>query len=128
MRSGKFTRAQLTLDRKQAVTTHAQQLEEIEARLRETEQRLQQAKSSPPRPGANQHRNPTENAFANRAQGTSGDYKSPLTMRRKPQANTHTAKDASGACPDTPTSDTSTDRFVLVDRPGTAQTEEEDRA
>jgi hypothetical protein len=40
--------------RKQAVTTHTQELEAIEARLRETEERLKEARNSPPRPNARQ--------------------------------------------------------------------------
>lgn len=49
--------------KKQAVTTHAQELEALEAKLRETEERLKLAKSSPPRRKDSQRRSPLEGAF-----------------------------------------------------------------
>src|SRR5437763_1227483 len=49
--------------RKQAVTHHAQELEALEAKLRETEERLKQAKNSPPRRKDSQRRTPIEGVF-----------------------------------------------------------------
>ncbi|ORY00394.1 hypothetical protein BCR34DRAFT_575843 [Clohesyomyces aquaticus] len=110
--------------KKQAVSNHAQELEALEARLRETEERLKQAKSSPPAFARknSQRRTPIESTFAEQDRARVSEASSPLAQvhtRQKPDGET---KDIPGALPDTPTSYSSTE-YVLVDRPRTAQME-----
>ncbi|KAL5384329.1 hypothetical protein DPSP01_005476 [Paraphaeosphaeria sporulosa] len=50
--------------KKQAVSTHTQELEALEAKLRETEERLNQARNSPPRRKDSQRRTPVEGTFS----------------------------------------------------------------
>ncbi|KAF2639386.1 hypothetical protein P280DRAFT_403231 [Massarina eburnea CBS 473.64] len=68
--------------KKQAVTTHSQELEALEAKLRATEERLKLAKTSPPRRKDSQRRTPIEGSFAaeDKARLDSG---SPLARRQK---------------------------------------------
>lgn len=106
------------------MSTHTQQLEALEARLRETEARLKQAKSSPPSRKDSQRRTPIEGTFPDDAKARIQDPSSPLAGRGKPENNIQAAKKMPGALPDTPTSDNSTE-YVLVDRPRTAQSEDE---
>jgi hypothetical protein len=102
----------LTRHRKQAVTTHAQELEALEAKLRETEARLKQAKTSPPRNNDGQR---TENNM--RAESTG----SPMARRQKENLVPQSTEHMPGALPGTPSSDRSAE-YVIVDRPLTAQT------
>lgn len=95
--------------KKQAVTTHAQELEALEARLRETEARLQQAKSSPPARNHSQRRSPLEGSFPPGDRGRMAEPASPLaevTNRQRPAVNTRNVKD-------------------MPDRPRTAQSQGE---
>ncbi|KAF2732023.1 hypothetical protein EJ04DRAFT_441788 [Polyplosphaeria fusca] len=101
--------------KKQAVTTHSQELEALEARLRETEARLQQAKTSPPSGKHSQRPGPLEGTVS------ANDR---VTNRQRPAVNTRNTKDMPGAQPDTPTSYNSTE-YVLVDRPHTGQSQGE---
>lgn len=110
----------LTLARKQEVTSHTQQLEALEARLRETEERLKQAKSSPPSRKGSQRRSPIEDAFPDDAKERLREAGSPSAARRKPQNSMQTQEGAAGASPDTPTSDKSTE-YVMVARPRSAR-------
>jgi hypothetical protein len=107
-------RAPADSPRKQAVSTHAQELEALEAKLRETEERLKMARNSPPRRKDSQRRTPIESTFP--------QNDSPL--RQKEDAG---ARDAKGALSGSPSSDNSTE-YVLVDRPRTARTEDGQRA
>jgi Tfp pilus assembly protein PilX len=116
------TRAMLTPTRRQQdVTSRTKQLEALEARLRETEERLKQAKSSPPTRKNSQRRTPVEDTFPPDAKARIGDAQSPLAMRRQQEAAKENAR--LGALPQTPpsASDGSTDSYVLVDRPPTAR-------
>ncbi|PVH91374.1 hypothetical protein DM02DRAFT_636158 [Periconia macrospinosa] len=93
--------------KKQVVSSHSQELEALEARLRETEERLKLAKSSPPRRKDSQRRTPTQGSFPN------NDKASPMASRQK--------ENISGApLPETPSSDRSAE-YVFVDRPPTAK-------
>lgn len=75
-------------EKKQAVTSHTQQLEEIEARLRETEERLRQAKSSPPPARKDsQRRAPINTAFSHDGQADPNTQTSPTTGRRRQDEN-----------------------------------------
>lgn len=51
--------------KKQAVTDHTQQLEALEARLKETEERLKEVQTSPPRRKDSQRRTPRQDTFHN---------------------------------------------------------------
>ncbi|KAF2675960.1 hypothetical protein K458DRAFT_425124 [Lentithecium fluviatile CBS 122367] len=112
--------------KKQAVSTHAQELEALEAKLRETEERLKRAKSSPPRRKDSQRRTPIEGAFPaeDRARLETG---SPLARRDKENVGPRETKDMSGALSGSPSSGNSTD-YVMVDRPRTARTDDGERA
>ncbi|OCK77140.1 hypothetical protein K432DRAFT_407572 [Lepidopterella palustris CBS 459.81] len=125
-----------TLDRKvhqkkQSVSTHTQELEALEARLRETEERLKQAKSSPPFSRKNsQRRTPIRGTFAeeDKARSTEPTSPSPLakvtSAPRRPTVHTESQNPSDqstlapmpGALPDTPRSYTSRE-YVMVDRP-----------
>ncbi|CAI6262859.1 unnamed protein product [Periconia digitata] len=95
--------------KKQIVSSHSQELEALEARLRETEERLKQAKSSPPRRKDSQRRTPTQGSFP--VDGNASG--SPIASRHK--------ENMPGALPpDTPSSDRSAE-YVFVDRPLTAK-------
>lgn len=65
--------------KKQIVSSHSQELEALEARLRETEERLKLAKSSPPRRKDSQRRTPVQASFPaeDRSSG------SPIASRQK---------------------------------------------
>jgi Tfp pilus assembly protein PilX len=107
--------------RKQAVTTHTQELEALEARLRETEERLKNVKSSPPSRKASQRQ--TTSSDADKA--PSGEASSPLAMRQKTHVDPRASKATAGAQSESSTSDNSTE-YVLVDRPQTAPTDDEE--
>ncbi|KAL1605310.1 hypothetical protein SLS60_004858 [Paraconiothyrium brasiliense] len=68
--------------KKQAVTTRAQELEALEAKLRETEERLNQARNSPPRRKDSQRRTPTEDAFSAQDKARLENGGSPLPVRQ----------------------------------------------
>ena len=106
--------------RKQAVTTHTQELEELEARLRATEERLKQAKSSPPSRKASQRQTHVQGTDKAR----SGEAGSPLAVRQKTRA---VPQAATGVQSESPISENSTE-YVLVDRPSTAQSTNSERA
>ncbi|KAF2256863.1 hypothetical protein BU26DRAFT_513621 [Trematosphaeria pertusa] len=93
--------------KKQAVSHHAQELEALEAKLRETEERLKQAKTSPPRRKDSQRRTPIQSAFPDEDRARLAAAGSPLAARRK--ENARPQKD-------------------LPDRPRTAQTEDGEKA
>ncbi|KAF2470679.1 uncharacterized protein BDR25DRAFT_225239 [Lindgomyces ingoldianus] len=101
--------------KKQAVTSRAQELEALEARLRETEERLKQARSSPPSYTRkdSERQSPFQSTLPEQDKAHVEEPSSPLTQP---------AKDMPGALPETPTSYNSTE-YVLVDRPHTAQNE-----
>ncbi|KAF2789853.1 hypothetical protein K505DRAFT_327965 [Melanomma pulvis-pyrius CBS 109.77] len=113
--------------KKQAVTTHTQELEALEARLRAAEERLKQAKSSPPSRNASQRRTPLQGVFPDADKARVGEAGSPLAVRPKSRADPQAAKAIPGALSESPTSDNSTE-YVLVDRPRTAQTDDGERA
>ncbi|KAF2263200.1 hypothetical protein CC78DRAFT_604711 [Lojkania enalia] len=113
--------------KKQAVSSHAQELEALEARLRETEERLKQARSSPPNRKNSQRRTPVQGAFADDDKARIGEPASPLAQRQKLVADTRAANTMPGALPETPASYNSTE-YVLVDRPRTAQSQEGEKA
>ena len=93
------------------MTTHAQELEALEARLRETEERLKPAKTSPspPRRKDSQRRTPVEGTFADADKAREAG--SPVARHNNAYP---------GALPTTPSSHNSAD-YVLVDRPLTTQ-------
>ncbi|KAF2745787.1 hypothetical protein M011DRAFT_446335 [Sporormia fimetaria CBS 119925] len=89
--------------KKQEVSNHTQQLEALEARLRETEERLKQAKSSPPAKRASQPQ-PRDNEGE---QGTG----SPTTARRVPREQMQSTEGAAA-------------EYVVVARPRPEETED----
>jgi hypothetical protein len=104
--------------RKQAVSTHAQELEALEAKLRETEERLKQARNSPPRRKDSQRRTPIESTFP------------AADSARRQQENTapQNTRNMPGALSRSPPSGNSTE-YVMVERPRTARTDNgEERA
>ncbi|KAL5398770.1 hypothetical protein PMIN06_008400 [Paraphaeosphaeria minitans] len=68
--------------KKQAVSTHAQELEELEAKLRATEERLHQARNSPPRRKDSQRRTPVEGTFSAQDKARLESSGSPQPMRQ----------------------------------------------
>ncbi|KAF2865392.1 hypothetical protein BDV95DRAFT_612776 [Massariosphaeria phaeospora] len=108
--------------KKQAVSTHAQELEALEARLRETEERLNKAKTSPPRRSDSRRRTPIQSTFPEEDKSGVGRG-SPLAANRKPRVDALPTRDMPGALPETPASYNSTE-YVLVDRPRTSQNED----
>lgn len=97
----------LTRCRKQAVTTQTQELEALEARLREAEDRLKKASSnSPPQRKDGQRRSPLTGVFPD----------SPLAQRTAQVMGQHSA----GALPTTPSSHSSAD-YIMVERPQSSQ-------
>jgi hypothetical protein len=98
--------------RKQAVTTQTQELEALELRLREAEDRLKQASSnSPPRRKDSQRRSPLAGAFP-----------------AQDKARIEATKTIAGALqPTTPASQNSAD-YVLVERPHSSRTVEAEKA
>lgn len=96
------------------MTDHTQQLEALEARLKETEERLKEVQNSPPRRKDSQRRTPRQDTFHNDDKARS---------RQNPAGMRNTA----GASPESPASANSTE-YVLVDRPPTAQSTAEGRA
>ncbi|KAF1962793.1 hypothetical protein CC80DRAFT_97700 [Byssothecium circinans] len=109
--------------KKQAVTTHSQELEALEAKLRETEERLKQAKTSPPRRKDSQRRTPVQAAFSAQDKARLESAGSPMARRQKENM---AAQNMPGALPNTPSSERSA--YVLVDRPRTAQTDDGEKA
>jgi chromosome segregation ATPase len=112
--SSRCASALLTGNRKQAVTTQTQELEALEARLRATEERLNQAKegNSPPRRKDSHTKTPLQSTFSEQDTARLGAA-SPLAQK---------TANMPGALPQTPTptSTTSAD-YVLVERPRSAQ-------
>jgi hypothetical protein len=105
------TKPRLTLPppRKQAVSTQTQELEALEARLREAEDRLKQASSnSPPRRKNSERRSPITGVFPDQ---DTAQLKSPLVQRNAL---------AAGAPTTTPSSQNNAD-YVLVERPRSSQ-------
>ena len=95
------------------VSSHSQELEALEARLRETEERLKLAKSSPPRRKDSQRRTPTQGSFPSEDKARLESTGSPIASRQK--------ENMPGALlPETPSSDRSAE-YVFVDRPPTAK-------
>lgn len=114
----------LTLSRKQAVTSQTQELEALELRLREAENRLKQAKSnSPPRRKNSQRRSPLEGAFPEQDKARVNGPASPLAQK----TNAHVMGNTSGAAPTTPSSQNSAD-YVMVERPRSSQRVEAEKA
>ncbi|KAF2115617.1 hypothetical protein BDV96DRAFT_612320 [Lophiotrema nucula] len=112
--------------KKQAVTTHTQELEALERRLRETEERLNKAKTSPSNRKDSQRRSPLEGTSRAEDKARLGEPASPLgevQNRQRPVADTYAGRKIPGALPRTPTSYSSAD-YVLVDRPRTAQSQQ----
>ncbi|KAF2190596.1 hypothetical protein K469DRAFT_721501 [Zopfia rhizophila CBS 207.26] len=116
--------------KKQAVSSHTQELEALEARLRETEERLKQAKSSPPAARKNsQRRTPIRGTLPDEDKAQLGESSSPLAhaqARQRSGADLKTAKDMPGALPETPASYNSAE-YVIVDRPHSAQNSEDEQ-
>jgi len=122
------------LQKKQAVSSHTQELEALEAKLRETEERLKQAKTSPSSFSRknSQRRTPIQGTFAEADKARTSDSNSPLSQvtniprRPNPQAESQKSNDQSplppmpGAMPETPRSYTSRD-YVMVDNPHDGQ-------
>lgn len=103
--------------RKQAVSTHAQELEALEAKLRETEERLNQARNSPPRRKDSQRRTPVDGTFSAQDKAHLESAGSPRPLRQtKP-----------GALSEPSQSDNSTE-YVFVDRPLSARTDDGETA
>lgn len=70
--------------KKQAVNTQTQELEALEAKLREAEDRLNQAKSnSPPRRKDSQRRSPLEGVFADQDKARLQGASSPLAQKQQ---------------------------------------------
>ncbi|KAF2708477.1 hypothetical protein K504DRAFT_308103 [Pleomassaria siparia CBS 279.74] len=113
--------------KKQAVTTHTQELEALEARLRATEERLKQAKSSPPSHKDSQHRSPLEGTFSDADKARIGEVSSPLAARQKTRINSQATKTVSGAPESPPISENSTE-YVLVDRRRSGEIDDEETA
>ncbi|KAH8717128.1 hypothetical protein GQ44DRAFT_624126 [Phaeosphaeriaceae sp. PMI808] len=94
--------------KKQAVSTQTQELEALEARLREAEDRLKQVNTnSPPQRKDSQRRSPLNGAFPDKDKAGPS---SPLV-----QKNTSTQANTAGAQPHSPSSQNSAD-YVLVER------------
>ncbi|KAJ4297948.1 hypothetical protein N0V90_005847 [Kalmusia sp. IMI 367209] len=113
--------------KKQAVTTHTQELEALEAKLRETEERLQQARSSPPRRKDSQRRTPVEGAFSAHDKAHPEAGGSPLPVRSKENMAPRQRQNMPGALSESTSSDNSTE-YVFVDRPPTARTDDGENA
>jgi hypothetical protein len=104
------------MTRKQAVTTQTQELQALEQRLREAEDRLKQAATnSPPRRKDSQRRSPLQGAF-------------PAEDKKRMEAGKNMANIA-GAAPTTPSASSqySAD-YVLVERPHSSRTIEAEKA
>lgn len=114
---GPLSHAPLTTHpRKQAVTTQTQELEAIERRLREAEDRLKQAATnSPPRRKDSQRRSPLEGTFPTQDKA------------RADSQNMANMANIAGAQPPTPSSQNSAD-YVLVERPHSSRTVEAEKA
>jgi hypothetical protein len=95
--------------KKQEVTSHAQQLEELEARLRATEERLKVAKSSPPSRKTSPARPAIPGDFPDDAQARIGEAASPLAARTRAAPSVRGARD-------------------MPDRPPSARTQDGERA
>ena len=133
-RSSLETNIGADLARKQAVSTHTQELEALEARLRETEERLKQAKSSPPSFNRknSQHRTPIRGTFAEADKAGASDPTSFLAQvtaaprRHAVQTGSQNSNNQTSLAPmpatlpETPRSHTSRD-YVMVDRPQDGQ-------
>jgi hypothetical protein len=114
--------------RKQAVTTHTQELEALEAKLRETEERLNQARNSPPRRKDSQRRTPVEGSFSAQDKARLETGGSPLPLRQnKENLAPRPAQNMPGALSEPVHSDSSTE-YVLVDRPPTARSDDAHKA
>ena len=117
--------------RKQTVTIRNEELEALEARLRETEERLKMAKTSPPSRKDSQRRTPIQGTFPEDAKSHAGESGSPLAHhpRRTTKVDTESNKrnEKPGALPETPTSYNSAE-YVMVDRPRGAQKDSEDES
>ncbi|KAF2446755.1 hypothetical protein P171DRAFT_482836 [Karstenula rhodostoma CBS 690.94] len=114
--------------KKQAVTTHTQELEALEAKLRETEERLNQARNSPPRRKDSQRRTPVEDTFSVQDKARLESSGSPRPMRQnKENTAPWTAQNMPGALSELTHSDSSTE-YVFVDRPHTARTDNGQKA
>ncbi|KAJ4355919.1 uncharacterized protein N0V89_003944 [Didymosphaeria variabile] len=110
--------------KKQAVTTHAQELEALEAKLRETEARLNQARNSPPRRKDSQRRTPIEDTFSAQDRVRLENGGSPLPVRQnKENMAPPPRQNMPGALSEPTHSDNSTE-YVFVDRPPTARTDD----
>jgi len=136
-----------TLDRtvhqkKQAVSTHTQELQALEAKLRETEERLKQANTSQPAFSRknSQRRTPIHGTFTEAEKARTSEPNSPLSQvttappRRPAQLEPQTTSEQPslaptsgafpgpmpGAMPGTPRSYTSRE-YVMVDRPDEGQ-------
>jgi len=105
------------------VSTHAQELEALEAKLRETEERLKQARHSPPRRKDSQRRTPVEAAFAPEDRARLEAAGSPVAARHKENMAPRPTRNTPGALSESPSSGNSTE-YVFVDRPHTAQTDD----
>jgi len=120
--------------KKQAVSSHTQELEALEAKLRETEERLKQAKTSPAPFSRkdSQRRTPIQGTFAEADMAGAPDPNSPLSQvtnvprRSNPQAEARKSNDQApllsmpGAMPGTPQSYTGRE-YVMVDKPHDGQ-------
>ncbi|KAF2281451.1 uncharacterized protein EI97DRAFT_367451 [Westerdykella ornata] len=116
--------------KKREVSMHTQQLEALQARLRETEERLKLAQESPPTRKDSQRRSPVQGAFSDvshEPMQQSSNSSSPTTARRAQHNNAEEADCPTGALSESLTSDKSTE-YVMVDRPRTPQKEEDERA
>ncbi|KAF2808690.1 uncharacterized protein BDZ99DRAFT_389336 [Mytilinidion resinicola] len=107
-----------TLDRtvhqkKQIVSTHTQELEALEAKLRETEERLNKAKTSPTAAFSrknSQRRTPIQGTFAEADKARTSESNSPLSQSENTMPGS-----MPGAMPETPQSHNGRD-YVMVDR------------
>ncbi|KAF2199629.1 hypothetical protein GQ43DRAFT_111086 [Delitschia confertaspora ATCC 74209] len=110
--------------RKQTVTIQTSELEQLEARLRETEERLKLVKSSPTSLTRkdSQRRTPVEGSFSEEDKSRINNTR--LVHRPRQDADKPTTE---GARSHTPSSYNSAE-YVVVDRPSTAREEDEKQA
>lgn len=96
------------------MSTQTQELEALEARLKEAEQRLKQASgNSPPRRKDSQRRSPLEGVFPEQDKARLQGPNSPLAQKNAQQ-------ELAGTRSETPASQNSAD-YVLVERPRSTQ-------
>ena len=88
--------------RKQTVTIRNEELEALEARLRETEERLKMAKTSPPSRKDSQRRTPIQGTFPEDAKSHAGESGSPLAHHPRRTTKVDTESNKRNEKPDRP--------------------------